>query len=39
LDYVPNKGKKGIVNTVLSNSYGFGGKNSALIIRKFNGSI
>jgi len=39
LDYVPNKGKKGIVNTVLSNSYGFGGKNSALIIRKFNDSI
>jgi len=35
LDYVPNKGRAAIVNTVLSNSYGFGGKNSALIIRKF----
>jgi 3-oxoacyl-[acyl-carrier-protein] synthase II len=35
LDYVPNKGRKGFVNTVLSDSYGFGGKNSALIIRKF----
>lgn len=35
LDYVPNKGRVAIVNTVLSNSYGFGGKNSALIIRKF----
>ena len=35
LDYVPNKGRKTIVNTILSNSYGFGGKNSAIIIRKF----
>ena len=35
LDYVPNKGRAAIVNTVLSNSCGFGGKNSALIIRKF----
>jgi len=35
LDYVPNKGRNEIVNTVLSNSYGFGGKNSAVIIRKF----
>ena len=35
LDYVPNKGREAIVNTVLSNSYGFGGKNSAIIIRKF----
>lgn len=38
LDYVPNNGRVAIVNTVLSNSYGFGGKNSALIIRKFVGS-
>ncbi len=35
LDYVPNKGRKAIINTVLSNSYGFGGKNSAIIVRKF----
>ncbi len=33
LDYVPNKGKKAMVNTVLSCSYGFGGKNSAIIIK------
>ena len=39
LDYVPNNGRKAIVNTVLSNSYGFGGKNSAIIIRKFPYSI
>jgi len=35
LDYVPNKGRKSLVNTVLKNSYGFGGKNSAIIVRKF----
>ena len=38
LDYVPNKGRKSLVNTVLKNSYGFGGKNSAIIIRKFQNS-
>jgi len=35
LDYVPNKGRKALVNIVLSNSYGFGGKNSAIIFRRF----
>lgn len=35
LDYVPNKGRKAFVSTVLSNSYGFGGKNSAILIRKY----
>jgi 3-oxoacyl-[acyl-carrier-protein] synthase II len=35
LDYVPNRGREAIVNTVLSCSYGFGGKNSAIIIRRF----
>jgi 3-oxoacyl-[acyl-carrier-protein] synthase II len=35
LDYVPNEGRKALVSTVLKSSYGFGGKNSALIIRKF----
>ena len=35
LDYVPNKGREAVVKTVLSNSYGFGGKNSAIIIGKF----
>jgi len=35
LDYVPNTGRKAVVNTVLKNSYGFGGKNSVVVIRKF----
>jgi len=35
LDYVPNRGRSAIVNIVLTNSYGFGGKNSAIILRKF----
>jgi len=35
LDYVPNRGRKANINTVLSSSYGFGGKNSSIIIRKF----
>lgn len=39
LDYVPNEGREAIVKTVLSNSYGFGGKNSAIIIRKFYNSV
>lgn len=35
LDYVPNHGRKTSVNTVLTSSYGFGGKNSALLLKKF----
>ena len=35
LDFVPNKGREAKVNVMLSNSQGFGGKNVALIIRKF----
>ncbi len=34
LDYVPNKPRKADVRTVLSNSFGFGGQNDTLIIRK-----
>jgi len=37
LDYVPNKAYRREVRTVLKNSFGFGGKNSAIIIRKFEG--
>ena len=35
LDYVPNKGRKATVTAVLKNSFGFGGKNSSIIIRKY----
>ena len=35
LDYVPNEGRKASVTTLLKNSFGFGGKNSAMVIRKF----
>lgn len=35
LDYVPNEGRRTSITTVLKNSYGFGGKNSNIIIRKY----
>jgi len=35
LDYVPNTARKAELNTVLTNSFGFGGHNSVLILRKY----
>ena len=35
LDYVPNKSRKQQVDTVLSNSFGFGGQNAVLVLRRF----
>ena len=35
LDYVPNKGIERSVNTVLSNSFAFGSRNAAVIIKKY----
>ncbi len=35
LDYVPNQARQKKVNTVLSNSFGFGGQNITLIAKRF----
>lgn len=37
LDYVPNQARQQKVNTVLSNSLGFGGHNATIIVKKFSG--
>ncbi|MDO8688282.1 MAG: beta-ketoacyl-[acyl-carrier-protein] synthase II, partial [Dehalococcoidales bacterium] len=38
LDYVPNVARTAKVTTTLSNSFGFGGHNSVLILREYSGS-
>ena len=35
LDYVPNESRKAQVDTVLSNSFGFGGQNACLVFQRF----
>jgi 3-oxoacyl-[acyl-carrier-protein] synthase II len=35
LDYVPNIARKQVVNVAISNSFGFGGHNATLLLRKF----
>ncbi|MBO6087748.1 beta-ketoacyl-ACP synthase II [bacterium] len=36
LDYVPHKKRQKEINAALSNSFGFGGQNASIIIKKFN---
>lgn len=35
LDYVPNTARKRVVNVALSNSFGFGGHNATILMKKF----
>src|SRR5204862_4714210 len=37
LDYVPNTAREVPVRTALSTSFGFGGQNAALVMRRFSG--
>jgi 3-oxoacyl-(acyl-carrier-protein) synthase len=37
LDYVPNEARQAAVRTTLSNSFGLGGQNACLVLRKFEG--
>ncbi|MFO8191293.1 MAG: beta-ketoacyl-ACP synthase II [Bacillota bacterium] len=38
LDYVPNKARRAHIATALSNSFGFGGTNASLIVRRYSGA-
>lgn len=39
LDYIANKARKKEIDTALSNSFGFGGNNSTIVIKRFNNSF
>ena len=38
LDYIPNQARQKQVDIVMSNSFGFGGHNAAIILRKYTGA-
>ena len=35
LDYVPNKGRSAKIEYALSNSFGFGGQNACILLKKY----
>ena len=37
LDYIPNTAREMKVNTIINNSFGFGGHNATIAAKKFNG--
>ena len=37
LDYIPNEARAAVCNTILTNSFGFGGQNITLVARQFAG--
>jgi beta-ketoacyl-acyl-carrier-protein synthase II len=39
LDYVPNRGRSMTVRAALSNSFGFGGQNASIVVRKYQGGM
>ncbi|MEP9410477.1 MAG: beta-ketoacyl-ACP synthase II [Candidatus Brocadia sp.] len=39
LDYIANRARKKEITTALSNSFGFGGNNSTIVIKKFNDTL
>ena len=38
LDYIPNVAREARIDTVMSNSFGFGGHNASLVIRRYTGA-
>jgi 3-oxoacyl-[acyl-carrier-protein] synthase II len=36
LDYVPNQARQQLVNVALSNSFGLGGQNACMILKRYN---